>query len=504
MHARRSPRLWNERGMGFRPHRNLTRSRTGVPVGSRVPRDRKRKGTPIGMKKLIVCALVAFLTGGVAMGKGTSPKKNAKGAKTGGAQFTVPDGSSVHLAPQPPQTGNISKVRRERLLSRIAAIKTFLERSAGTDTNAVRLLSFAAELEKEVRDKKYGLVFEEHRERVDVELDENIPVLQEVKGRFLAVKNAKNGGTAYVAAEAPLNFLIEGDNLAALKLLEKTHRGRIDLIYIDPPYNTGNEDFIYNDSFVDKTDTFRHSKWLSFMEKRLKVALNLLSSRGVIFISLNDIEQPNCRVLCDAIFGESNFCGQIIWHKKSGGGQTDEFFVTEHEYVLVYRKSPAFKWIDDTIEADAGFNKEDVLTGLRIFLVGFFYKCAVADVVGIFVNNVFNDVMNSTTLSIFLAGFLFSVQMYCDFAGYSEIATGCARMMGIKLSRNFNRPYMSKSYSDFFRRWHMTLTSWFTTYVYIPLGGNRKGKVRHIINIFIVIIFEYFNIISICAYCWFF
>lgn len=132
------------------------------------------------------------------------------------------------------------------------------------------------------------------------------------------------------------------------------------------------------------------------------------------------------------------------------------------------------------------FNKEDVLTGLRIFLVGFFYKCAVADVVGIFVNNVFNDVMNSTTLSIFLAGFLFSVQMYCDFAGYSEIATGCARMMGIKLSRNFNRPYMSKSYSDFFRRWHMTLTSWFTTYVYIPLGGNRKGKVRHIINIFIV------------------
>lgn len=293
------------------------------------------------------------------MGKGTSPKKNAKGAKTGGAQFTVPDGSSVHLAPQPPQTGNISKVRRERLLSRIAAIKTFLERSAGTDTNAVRLLSFAAELEKEVRDKKYGLVFEEHRERVDVELDENIPVLQEVKGRFLAVKNAKNGGTAYVAAEAPLNFLIEGDNLAALKLLEKTHRGRIDLIYIDPPYNTGNEDFIYNDSFVDKTDTFRHSKWLSFMEKRLKVALNLLSSRGVIFISLNDIEQPNCRVLCDAIFGESNFCGQIIWHKKSGGGQTDEFFVTEHEYVLVYRKSPAFKWIDDTIEADAGFNKED-------------------------------------------------------------------------------------------------------------------------------------------------
>ena len=138
------------------------------------------------------------------------------------------------------------------------------------------------------------------------------------------------------------------------------------------------------------------------------------------------------------------------------------------------------------LKAEHKFDKDEFLTGLRIFLVGFFYKCAVADVIGIFVNNVFNDIGNSTTVSIFLAGFLFSVQMYCDFAGYSEIATGSARMMGIKLSRNFNRPYMSKSYSDFFRRWHMTLTSWFTTYIYIPLGGSRKGKVRHIINIFIV------------------
>lgn len=131
-------------------------------------------------------------------------------------------------------------------------------------------------------------------------------------------------------------------------------------------------------------------------------------------------------------------------------------------------------------------NFDDLLVGFRILLVGFFYKCAVADVLGIYVNKVFADVSNANALSIFLAGFLFSVQMYCDFAGYSEIATGAARMMGVKLSRNFNRPYMCTSYSDFFRRWHITLTRWFTYYIYIPLGGNRKGTARRIINTFIV------------------
>ena len=202
-------------------------------------------------------------------------------------------------------TGNLSKQRRDELVKKLGAIRSFLETS--TDTNAVRLLQFAAELEKEVRTKKYGLVFEEHKERVDVELEHNLPVLTENKKRFI-----DNGGE--------VNFLIEGDNLAALKLLEKTHRGKIDLIYIDPPYNTGNKDFVYNDKYVDATDTFRHSKWLSFMQKRLEIARTLLSRRGVLFISLNDVEQPNCRLLCDSIFGESNLCGQLIWHKKSGGG----------------------------------------------------------------------------------------------------------------------------------------------------------------------------------------
>ena len=241
-------------------------------------------------------------------------------------------------------TGNLSKKHRAELIGKIDEIRAFLERSG--DTNAARLITFAAELEKEIRQKKYGLVFEEHKERVDVELEKNLPVLTENKKRFI-----DKGGE--------LNFLIEGDNLAALKLLEKTHKGKIDLIYIDPPYNTGNKDFIYNDSYVDTTDTFRHSKWLSFMRERLNIARNVLSKSGVIFISLNDIEQPTCRLLCDDIFGEANFCGQFIWHKKSGGGQTDEFFVTEHEYVLVYRKSDMFVWHDEMIETESAFNHSD-------------------------------------------------------------------------------------------------------------------------------------------------
>ena len=199
--------------------------------------------------------------------------------------------------------GNLSKARRERLVAEVGAIRAYLERSAGTDTNATRLLEFAAELEKEVRGKKYGLVFEEHRERVDVELEENIPVLRELKDRFLATRNTK--GTE------PLNFLIEGDNLAALKLLEKTHRGRIDLIYIDPPYNTGNKDFMYNDSYVDKADTFRHSKWLSFMKKRLRIAKSLLKKDGVIFISIDNNEGFQLKLLMDEIFGEESFAADL-------------------------------------------------------------------------------------------------------------------------------------------------------------------------------------------------
>ena len=185
--------------------------------------------------------------------------------------------------------------------------------------------------------KKYGLVWEDKPEEVEKLLEEQIPVFQEVKER--AILND---------ADAPNHILIEGDNLHALTALSYTHAGKIDVIYIDPPYNTGNKDFVYNDSFVDTEDAYRHSKWLSFMSKRLKIAKKLLSDKGVIFISIDDNEQANLKLLCDNILGKDNFCGEFIWRKKSGGGQTDIYFVTEHEYVLVYQKSSVFHWTDPT------------------------------------------------------------------------------------------------------------------------------------------------------------
>ena len=100
-------------------------------------------------------------------------------------------------------------------------------------------------------------------------------------------------------------------------MLEKTHKEKIDIIYIDPPYNTGNKDFVYNDSFVDREDGYRHSKWLSFMNRRLKIAKKLLSEKGVIFISIDENEIAQLKIIGDEIFGESNFVGQWNWFKSA-------------------------------------------------------------------------------------------------------------------------------------------------------------------------------------------
>jgi len=128
----------------------------------------------------------------------------------------------------------------------------------------------------------------------------------------------------------------------------------------------------------------------------------------------------------------------------------------------------------------------NLLAGLQLLLVGFFRKVVVADFCGVFVNNVFSDITSANTLAILVAGALFMVQLYCDFAGYSEIALGAAKMMGIDLTQNFDRPFTATTVQRLMRRWHITLTSWFTDYVYIPLGGNRKGKVRQVLNVLVV------------------
>lgn len=220
---------------------------------------------------------------------------------------------------------NISKQKREDLLNKIKEIRAYIS-AALQDENTGNLLSYLAELEKDVNGKKYGLVFEEHREEVDEVLNTHTPVLIEDKNLFI-----DNGGQ--------MNFLIEGDNLASLKLLEKTHKGKIDLIYIDPPYNTNNKDFVYDDAFIDFTDNFRHSKWVSFIYKRLSYARELLSKRGVIFISIDDNEQATLRLICDEILGENNFVSQLVWEKKKKGSFLSNSITNIKEYVLVYAKS---------------------------------------------------------------------------------------------------------------------------------------------------------------------
>ena len=128
------------------------------------------------------------------------------------------------------------------------------------------------------------------------------------------------------------------------------------------------------------------------------------------------------------------------------------------------------------LKEERKFRKEYFTEGMEFLLIGFFRKCVLADMCGVFVNHVFADLSQANALSVTLAALLFFVQIYCDFAGYSEIAMGSARLMGMSLSRNFNKPLLSASYTEFFRRWHITLNQWFTQYVYIPLGGNRKAR----------------------------
>ncbi|MBU1130930.1 site-specific DNA-methyltransferase [Patescibacteria group bacterium] len=157
------------------------------------------------------------------------------------------------------------------------------------------------------------------------------PILKETKGK--EINGDKN---------KPVNLLIEGDNYHSLAVLNFTHEEAIDLIYIDPPYNTGNNDFTYNDkiksNYVQKDDPFRHSKWLAFMEKRLKLAKKLLKPTGLLFMSIDDNEVAQLRLLCDEIFEEKNFVATLPTIMNLKGNQDQFGFAGTHEYTLVYAK----------------------------------------------------------------------------------------------------------------------------------------------------------------------
>ncbi len=175
--------------------------------------------------------------------------------------------------------------------------------------------------------KKYGLVWEDKPEDVEELLRENLPVLKEIKEKAII-----NGD------EHPNHLLIEGDNLHALTALTFTHEGKIDVIYIDPPYNRGENDFIYNDNYIDKEDSFRHSKWLSFMSKRIKLSKNLLSNDGVIFISIDKNEVAQLKLLMDEIFGEKNYIEIFSWVKTETPSNLSNKSKEKVEYILCYQR----------------------------------------------------------------------------------------------------------------------------------------------------------------------
>ncbi|MFH1575869.1 MAG: site-specific DNA-methyltransferase [Candidatus Nealsonbacteria bacterium] len=197
---------------------------------------------------------------------------------------------------------------------------------------------------RRIKETKYGLVW--HRdlpeEKIDILINPDartpsemfpnemagkpFPILKEAKGKELNSDKCK-----------PVNLLIEGDNYHSLAVLNFTHYESIDIIYIDPPYNTGNKDFSYNDKLVNTEDPFRHSKWLSFMERRLKLARNLLKESGVFFASIGDDEQAPLKMLCDEIFGEGNFLANIIRKSKETSNK-GRYFSPSTDYILCYAK----------------------------------------------------------------------------------------------------------------------------------------------------------------------
>lgn len=234
---------------------------------------------------------------------------------------------------------NLSQQKRQRMLR---FLQTIREEHKDDDEVLIAL----GEIESELNAKKYGLIWEQHEEAVDVMMQENIPVFTECIDKEITANT--NG---------QYNFLLEGDNLHSLRLLEKTHTGRIDIIYIDPPYNRGKDDFVYDDNYVGTEDAFKHSKWLSFMEKRLRIAYDLLSEDGLMFVSIDDNEQAALKSLIDDIFSEENFIIAMPRITKKSGKTTGSFS-KNHDYVLVYTKQNKDIFVMEE-HIDPAFSYED-------------------------------------------------------------------------------------------------------------------------------------------------
>ncbi|MEK6951751.1 MAG: site-specific DNA-methyltransferase [Nanoarchaeota archaeon] len=207
------------------------------------------------------------------------------------------------------------------------------------------------ELNKIGKRKKYGIVWEDKPEQVALLCKEKLPVLQEDTKKEIKTDEKK-----------PTNILIEGDNYHALSVLNYTHKGRVDIIYIDPPYNTGAKNWKYNNDYVEKDDQWRHSKWLSFMEKRLNLIRKLLTPKGFLICSIDANELFSIGLLLDEIFGEHNRVGLVTVIHNPKGRNLSKFFSENSEFMIIYAKDiSSTKFNDVVIDEDKQitFNMSD-------------------------------------------------------------------------------------------------------------------------------------------------
>ena len=236
--------------------------------------------------------------------------------------------------------------------------KHFMSETMNKDGEILRLKKEIKKLKKNIKKQRYGLVWVDIQEAFEDDVENKIPILKEIPKLEIKSKDNKLQ-----------HILIEGDNYHALTCLNYTHKGKIDVIYIDPPYNTGNDDFKYKDkrildiypdgTSVPKDSPYRHSYWLSFMSKRLELAKSLLKEDGVIFINIDDNEFAQLKLLCDSIFYEENHVANYIWESRSGKGATAKQVASLHEYVLCYSKNYTKIKLKQDVRKTMGGNFKD-------------------------------------------------------------------------------------------------------------------------------------------------
>lgn len=211
----------------------------------------------------------------------------------------------------------------------------------------IKISELESELKKLKKQKKYGLVWEDKPEQIMEDCKRNVPIL--------CLKEKKKGIDPVITTDESKddNILIEGDNYHALSVLNYTHTGKFDAIYADPPYNTGAKNWVYNNDYVDGNDAFRHSKWLSFMEKRLLLTKSLLKEEGIIVVTIDDYEIATLTLLMNGIFGEENHLGTVVIKNNPQGRSSVSGFQVSHEYALFYGN---FKSKDWEVATNSGTN----------------------------------------------------------------------------------------------------------------------------------------------------